>query len=187
MTLRITFDLEDRDLKYFRDNMRRARSSAGSADAADILARAEGMVDEVKAANVPAFVLERVEKLNHLIDMVRDPEWALAAPERRNVLAALAYFADPEDLIPDAVPVLGYIDDAIMIELVVKELKPEIDAFVDFCKYSRGEKARQRNDHLSREEYLAIKRRELHSRMRRRRKVARTGERGNTRTRFRLF
>lgn len=186
MALRVTFDLEDADLRYFRDNMRRARATASEHDTEAILVRADSMVSDISLTTVPAFVLERVAKLRHLIDMVRDEEWALAAPERANVLAALAYFADPHDLIPDAVPVLGYIDDAIMIELVVKELKHEIDAFIDFEKYRSGEKARHRADHLSRAEYLAIKRRELHSRMRRRRRLARSDV-GSTRTRVRLF
>jgi uncharacterized membrane protein YkvA (DUF1232 family) len=81
--------------------------------------------------------------------------------------------------------VLGFIDDAIMIELVVSELKHEMDAFNDFCRYRKDEKARNRNQNLSRDEYLSIKRRELHSRMRRRRASNRAG--GAHRTRVRLF
>ncbi len=119
--------------------------------------------------------------------MVRDEEWQLAAKERKNVLAALAYFADPQDIIADSVPVLGYIDDAIMIELVVSELKHEIDSFNDFCKYRREEQARNRNPNLSRDDYLDIKRRELHNRMRRRRANVRSSASGGKRTRVRLF
>ena len=187
MAIRITFDLEEKDLKYFRDVMKKAKASAVSASEAEIISKAEEMVDEVSQSVVPAFVKQRVESVRSLVDMLKDEEWALEAKERKNVLSALAYFSDPQDLIPDNVPVLGYIDDAIMIELVVNELRHEIDAFNDFCGYRSGEKARNRNQNLSREEYLEIKRRELHQRMRRRRQSARSRRSTSSRPRFRLF
>lgn len=186
MPLKVTFELEDKDLKYFRDNIKHAEVAADTLSEEEILKQAEQMVEEVKAAKVPLFVQQRVAVLHSLIEMVRDPEWALAAKERKNVVTALAYFADPEDMIPDNIPVLGFIDDAIMIELVVSELKHEIDAFNDFCRYRDEEKSRNRNPDLSRDEYLAIKRRELHARMRRRRSAMR-GRSGPRRTRIRLF
>ncbi len=185
MSLRVTFDLEEKDLKYFRAQMKRAQQAADKADDDKIIARAEAMISEVSSAEVPAFVSQRIDKLQALIDMLRDKEWALPEVERRNVVSALAYFADPQDIIPDSVPVIGYIDDAIMIELVVKELSHEIDAFADFRRYRIEEASRNRNPNISRAQYLEIKRRELVSRMRRRRKT--TGSGGPTRTRFRLF
>ncbi|MEM1435673.1 MAG: YkvA family protein [Pseudomonadota bacterium] len=188
MAIRITFDLEDKDLKYFRGIMKKAQEAADTGDESGIISKAREMVDEVSQSAVPAFVRQRVESVRNLVDMLEDEEWALETKERKNVLSALAYFSDPQDLIPDNVPVLGYIDDAIMIELVVSELKHEIEAFTDFCGYRDGEKARNRNQNLSREEYLAIKRRELHQRMRRRRQSARSrARRSGTRPRFRLF
>jgi uncharacterized membrane protein YkvA (DUF1232 family) len=186
MPLRVTFDLQDDDLRYFRNSMKQAKDSALQISETEIIDKAEAMVEGVIASKPPAFVLQRIERLQALVNMVRDEEWALASKERKNVLAALAYFAEPNDMIPDEIPVLGYIDDAIMIELVVTELKHEIDAFEDFCKYRDDEKARQRNANLSREEYLTIKRRELHSRMRRRRTSV-AASRGRSRTRVRLF
>ena len=56
---------------------------------------------------------------------VPDPEGAqrLAGAHRRRVLEALAYFADPSDLVPDQIPGLGLLDDAIMVELVAQELR----------------------------------------------------------------
>jgi uncharacterized membrane protein YkvA (DUF1232 family) len=186
MPLKVTFDLEDQDLRYFRNAMKEAREKAQSAGEKEIIDRADAMIEGVVAAKPPAFVMQRIERLKSLVGMLRDEEWALASQERRKVVTALAYFADPQDMIADDIPVLGYIDDAIMIELVVQELKHEIDAFEDFCKYRSDEKARQRNPNLSREEYIAIKRRELHERMRRRRtSLAARG--GRARTRVRLF
>jgi len=188
MALRVTFELEDKDLQFFRANIRQAQKKAGSSSAEEITSKAEEMIAEVRAGSVPAFVEQRIDRVQSLVDMVRDAEWQLAAKERKDVLAALAYFADPQDIIPDSVPVLGYIDDAIMIELVVSELKNEIDSFDDFCKYRAEERARNRNPNLSREQYLGIKRRQLHERMRRRRtsKRARAGASAR-RTRVRLF
>lgn len=184
MALKVTFDLEDKDLQFFREQMKRARESAQKASETEVIDRAEAMITEVSNSNVPRFVMQRIERLQVLIDMLRDDEWSLSASERTNVVAALAYFADPEDIIPDNVPVLGYIDDAIMIELVVKELTHEIDAFEDFRRYRSEEASRNRNPDVSREEWLAVKRRDLHARMRRRRRGVSTR---SARTHFRLF
>jgi uncharacterized membrane protein YkvA (DUF1232 family) len=187
MPLKVTFELEDKDLEYFRTCIKQARESADKSSEQEITAKAEGMISEVRDSNVPAFVRQRIDSVQSLVDMVRDEEWDLATQERKKVVAALAYFADPHDIIPDNVPVLGYIDDAIMIELVVSELKHEIDSFTDFCKYRQGEKDRNRNPNLSRDEYLNIKRRELHDRMRRRRRSRTSAARGGGRTRVRLL
>jgi uncharacterized membrane protein YkvA (DUF1232 family) len=40
--------------------------------------------------------------------MIEDSEWKILAQERADVLSALAYFSDPEDLVPDHIPVLGF-------------------------------------------------------------------------------
>jgi uncharacterized membrane protein YkvA (DUF1232 family) len=190
MSLKVTFELEDKDLQYFKRSMKEARAKAVAAPEAVVIEQASSMIETVRQANVPLFVQERISKLASLIDMLADDEWALADVDRKNVVAALAYFADPHDIIPDNIPVLGYIDDAIMIELVVKELKPVLDAFEDFMLYKAEEKSRNRNPDSSRDEWLAVKRRDLHSRMRRRRQAVRSrnaSRGGSGRPSFRLF
>ena len=187
MSMRVTFDLEARDLEYFQGVIKRARASASEADEDEIIARARAVIDQVERSEAPVFVRQRIAKLDSLIGMVEDEEWALASPERKNVLSALSYFAEPQDIIPDNVPVLGYLDDAIMIELVVKELQHEIEAFTDFCRYREEEKARNRSPNVSRQEFLDVKRRQLQQRMRRRRGAAAKRPARGRRPRFRLF
>lgn len=188
MALRVTFDLEERDLDYFRTVIKRAQEKSaqratGEETVEGVCVRAEAVVQTVRGSAAPSFVLQRIGRVASLIDMLRDDEWALPGPERANVLSALTYFADPEDIIPDSVPVLGYIDDAIMIELIVKDLRPEIDAFEDFRRYRREERSRNRNPNVTRDEWLEAKRRELHQRMRRRRR-SRTGSPGGTKVKL---
>ena len=89
-------------------------------------------------------------------------------------VSALAYFAEPEDLIPDRIPGLGFLDDAIMVELVVRELRPELDAYADFCKFrkSRPKLLGKSAAPIDREQWLDGRRKQLQSRMRRRRRPA---------------
>ena len=91
--------------------------------------------------------------------------------DRQRVLSALAYFADPDDLIPDSVQVLGFLDDAVMVELSVRELAHELDAYDDFCDYRAREAARLGVDPatLGRTDWLDSRREELVERMHARR------------------
>lgn len=173
MLFEIKFEVEDKDLDYFRDVMSKARSRADVQSEDEILDKARALYQDVKD-DVPSFVVQRLTKIQSLVDMVEDSEWKLPEEERSNVLSALSYFSDPEDLIPDHIPVLGFLDDAIMIELVVEELTGEIEAFDEFVAYRKREESMHESDTpVTREQWLDVKRQELQSRMRHRRRSRR--------------
>jgi len=180
MGLRVSFELDDDDLRHFRLIMREARKAAANASPEDIVASAEDLLKDVGTSGIPKFIGDRLENLEVMIRMLSDHEWALPEQESARVLNALAYFCEPEDLIPDHIPGIGFLDDAIMIELVVRELRHEIEAYRDFCEYraNRVPKPGIRNKitDVTREQWLENRRKELQSRMRRRRK------RGNARS-----
>src|SRR5205823_1176356 len=117
------------------------------------------------------FVRSRLATVENLIAMAGDAGWALGEDDRNRIISALTYFADPEDMIPDNVPVLGFLDDAIMIEVVQRVLQPEIDAYADFCGFRNEESAQRGIDAatIGREEWLEERRAELQARMRNRR------------------
>jgi hypothetical protein len=133
--MKIAFEISDRDVRHYQDAMRRARHAVRDADDAEILQAARDLFGQVKSVRTPAFVSERMARLEAMVGMVEDEEWALSTVERERVLSALVYFCDPEDLIPDHVPGLGFLDDAIMVELAFRELRHEIEAYQDFCAY----------------------------------------------------
>ncbi len=174
MAFEVTFELKESDLEHFRDVMRKAQAGAKKLSEEDILSNAKNLSQEINV-DVPEFVSVRIKKLNTLVAMIEDSEWQIPAEERSDVLSALAYFSDPEDLVPDHIPVLGFLDDAIMIELVAEELKDDIEAFEEFCAYRAREEGRAGDNTITRDEWLDSKRRELHSRMRNRRSSRRSG------------
>lgn len=133
--MRVSFELSARDVNYFRERLKLVRQSLDQTDEKRILAGAERMIQEARAAEPPEFVLERLTTLEGLLAMLQDQQWRLEGRDRARILDALAYFVDPEDMIPDRLPGIGYLDDAIMVELIAQELKHEIKAYDDFCAF----------------------------------------------------
>ncbi|MDH4073000.1 MAG: DUF1232 domain-containing protein [Gammaproteobacteria bacterium] len=176
MGMRVSFDLDDDDLQHFRLVMRAARHSVQRISPEDVVAAAESLLASVGREKVPSFVGERLARLKIMIDMLTDHEWRLPKKDTGRVLNALAYFTDPEDLIPDHVPGIGFLDDAIMIELVVRELRHEIEAYEDFCEYRRNQPPvrgiKAKSTDLTREGWLDRRRKALQERMRRRRRAS---------------
>lgn len=151
--------------------MLEARKVASQLPPEDIVAAAEALLADIEESTAPGFIVSRLLNLKLMIRMLSDIEWRLPHQEAVRVLNALAYFAEPEDLIPDNIPGLGFLDDAIMIELVIRELKHEIEAYRDFCEYrERLLKEQGHAAKISRENWLDERRKELQGRMRRRRK-----------------
>jgi uncharacterized membrane protein YkvA (DUF1232 family) len=167
--LRVTFELSDADLEYFRRAMREAREKADLHDEAAIIAGARRLAQQTKQLAMPDFVRERLRSLEALTRMLEDAEWKLEEPHRSRVLQALVYFADSGDMIPDQLPGVGFLDDAILVELVVQELHPELDAYEGFCQYREAERARVGADPEEQRRLVAEQRRAMFARIERRR------------------
>jgi len=174
MGIKFEFELDDEDLAYFRKIVEAKGLVRPDAEIDDVLRSTEQVLERARQANTPKFILAMLEQLGPLADMVTDPEWQLPADDVARVLGALAYFADPEDLIPDDIPGFGFLDDAVIVEIASRYLRPELDAYRDFCRF-RADEVNRRADageapgKISRKDWLKAKRSELQERMRERR------------------
>ena len=174
MALDIQLNLSDDDLGHFTQAMRDAQDKAKDCDGAQIIADARKLLADIQSASVPSFIRERLDTVESMIAMASDSGFALPPEDCQRVLAVLAYLADPVDFIPDTVPALGFLDDAIMIELCREELRFEIEAYEDFCAW-REQEARRRGEDPStltahRAEWAEAKRQQEIERMHRRRR-----------------
>jgi len=170
--MRITFELEPADVERFHAALARARQTTQCADEVDVIDAAKYTLDHTCAGAAPVYVRKRLVEVQRLILMLEDEAWALPAPERAEVVETLAYFSDPDDLIPDDVEVIGLLDDAIMLELLLRRLRAVLHAYSDFCTF-RATLATSATDSDSRHENaraLAERRVKLQDRMRRQRR-----------------
>lgn len=180
MPLDITFTLSDQDLSHFQGIVDKAKGAIEDGESAEsVEAAARQLIKDAGSGDLPDFIASRLRKLEVVINMINDEEWQLSEDDRNRVLGALVYFCDPEDIIPDHVPGLGFLDDAIYVEIILRELAAEIESYEEFCAYRVTEEARRKekglDPHVEREAWLADKRATLHARMRKRRRSSSGG------------
>lgn len=167
--MRISFVLDAEDIARFQAALARAERLADCMDECEIVETAKEALNNLPLGSAPRYVRQRLVCVQQMIMMLEDEPWCLPAEERREVLRTLIYFADPEDLIPDEVAVIGLLDDAIMLELLLRRLRHVLDAYVDFCTFRcELESAAQPLPRTRQAVLLARRRDSLRERMRRR-------------------
>lgn len=179
MPMQIAFDVSDEDLERFSAMADHVKAQMpGHIDSPTLARLVRTKLETARqSGDCPAFILERIERLEQLADMVEDTEWGLDGDELKRMQRALFYFTEPADMIPDRVPILGFLDDALMVELTLKEFRPELQAYQKFCGFRLAERER-RDEHgssakVTKEDWLADQRALLHRQMRERRRERR--------------
>lgn len=170
MPLEITFSISDRDLERFRTIVGSARASQNIKQSREEIERATSrIVDIAMTSEVPDFIAERLLHMKSLLDMINDEEWNLGEKGRDRILTALSYFSDPVDLIPDHIPGVGFLDDAIFAEIVFLELQTELVAYQEFCTYREEAEGRLKAKGVTQDPdralWIGTKRDELHARI----------------------
>jgi uncharacterized membrane protein YkvA (DUF1232 family) len=167
MPIKIVLELTEEDLDYFRRVMDSIWKKAQKRDEKELIDGARRLLKQATKAKAPEYVQTRLADLEVLCSMLDDAEWPLEDDDRNRIKAAVGYFAVAKDMIPDKIPGLGFLDDALMAELVMRELQPEADGYRAFCEYRENE-ATLRGKKVSRLDWLAAKRRQIWLRIKRR-------------------
>ena len=141
--MRISFTLDESDTAYFERIYRAAKKNASTEDWPKISRGVRKLIDEVRSTKkVPAFVTDAIGSLEDLMQMVDDEDYRAPKPVIARAIAALAYFDNPRDVIPDDVPLVGFLDDAIMIKLVESDLEHELWGYRKFKAFREGSEQR---------------------------------------------
>ncbi|MDH3685952.1 MAG: YkvA family protein [Myxococcales bacterium] len=142
-TFKITLTLDEADAAYFQRLYRVAKRNARAEDAPKTIRQVKKLIVTVRSAKkVPAFVETAITTLEDLIQMIEDEDYALPRTVSESAVAALTYFANPQDVIPDDIPAFGFLDDALIISFVGDEFKHELWAYRRFRTFRGGAEQR---------------------------------------------
>ena len=95
-----------------------------------MVAEAREKADSAGGATSPlSGVIEDLKTMFDLLRAVARGNYRLRKETLILIAGAVLYFVIPIDVIPDFIPVAGFIDDAAVIAWVVKTCKTEIDVF----------------------------------------------------------
>ncbi len=117
-----TFDSARREAEAFAQNAERVRHLLR--DAGEKARRNRGKLEEF---------WEGLSVLMRLVGAWVSGKYA-TAPWRTIVfaIAAILYFVNPLDLIPDVLPFAGFIDDAGVVALVLDAIRKDLGAFLEW-------------------------------------------------------
>lgn len=121
MSAPLSLVLDSANLQPFEEALEDARANLRDAqDRAAAAFEAERRLGLLAFARTPEFVRERLDLIPAIGAMLRDGRWDAPAAFAQDLAGALAYFSDQCDLIPDASPQFGLLDDALVVELALR-------------------------------------------------------------------
>ncbi|HWS77597.1 MAG TPA: YkvA family protein, partial [Thermomonas sp.] len=102
---------------------------------ADRIATLGRWLQGLPAPQARAVLDERLSRIQQLRAMLDDADWDRREAACLRVRKLLAYLDQDHDLIPDAIPLLGLLDDVILLELAWPAVATEAEDYQDFCAY----------------------------------------------------
>ena len=126
--------LEDADLLAFNTQLHAVNAGAPNVDADQIASLARWLGD-LTADKAEATISLRMARAEALAQMLDDADWQVpeaTAARGRRLIAALR---GSENLIPDATPRIGHLDEALMVELCWAAFEGEVGDYLDFRRF----------------------------------------------------
>ncbi len=129
------------DSTKLNDHIQQKAKKVTDQDVEDLLKRQHEVEDKLKG--VPGKLKKMVNQVKLLFEMVKDywkgdystlPWFSIAV-----AVVALVYFLSPVDLIPDFLPIVGYVDDAAMIGLAIMAIQEDLRKYCEFKKYDMNQ------------------------------------------------
>lgn len=132
----------------FNDLLHELHPDAPHVDAGALASVARWLV-ELPPGESEALLQARLGRLEELRQLAEDADWSVEPALARRIRRLLAYVSRARDLIPDDVPRVGQLDDALLVELAWPMVAEELEDYRDFRRFRE-----EAGGHPDREQWL---------------------------------
>jgi hypothetical protein len=137
-----SLELHDDKLRRFNALVQRIAPDRPAYNAEQIAGAARRVLRASMKGQESAFIKVRMRRAGEIRAALQDAQWDIPAKQRVMMRDILAYVEDDRQaLIANSVPIVGLLDDAILIDAAMDTLRGELDDYADFCRYRIGEAA----------------------------------------------
>jgi hypothetical protein len=126
----------DRDaLQQFNELLERLDLKHPPLDCDQVASAARQLVEAPRPGRAPPCIQQRMRRAASIDWMLTDPDWNITVAVSAMAAAMVVeYLRGNQTLIPNGLPVVGRLDDAIVIEASWPAVALEVDNYLDFCR-----------------------------------------------------
>lgn len=132
-------DLDPGALQHFNDLIGQIDLDHLPLERDQVASAARELIDQPRAGLAPHCIHQRMRRAGALDTMLTDPEWETLALVQVAAAIVVDYLRGSFNLIPNGLPVVGRLDDAVMVETAWPKAADEVRSYLDFCRLRRIE------------------------------------------------
>lgn len=136
-----TIALGDGAVRRFNNLLAQIAPNAPSVSADQLVTLARWLEQQPRE-NATAILSERLGRAERLRRMLNDTDWDVCTETRERARMLTSYLQQVDDLIPDDLPLVGHLDDALLVELAWPTFEDETRDYADFCRFRTAERPR---------------------------------------------
>jgi len=130
-------------LQRFNEILQRVAPGKPALNADQIAGAARRVLRAAMKGQESTFIKVRMRRAGEIRAALNDAQWNVSAKVEHAMREIVAYLDEGSSaLIENDVPVVGLLDDAILVDAAMDTLRAELDDYADFCRYRVGEAAR---------------------------------------------
>lgn len=134
-------ELDNGALGRFQQVARSLQPDCPAPDADGIASAARNLIHEFSGLRRAPCIGLRRRCLAALCAMSAERAWGLDGAKQQRIAAIANYAANDERLVPDAMPVIGGLDEAVLVDLAWPSLRFDLDDYLDFRRVRAEEAA----------------------------------------------